>query len=238
MVPRDRRVTTTCRSAPRARGDGPIRTAGSPRPSACSPHPRGWSLERDPEHEAGRLLPAPAGSRIAGVVVPEVRLLPTHVGIVPQPQPRAPHPALLTAPAGNCDPAPRGRGDGPRSTWVVRVPAVLPAAPAGMVPAGQREGRGLQAAPRARGDGPSRRTATPWICGCSPHPRGWSRHRPHGAASVPLLPAPAGMVPNWSTRRSTCPAAPRACGDGPVDYWGVSTTFTCSPRPRGWSPRG
>ncbi len=61
MVPRTKRGISVCFTAPRTRGDGPRIIGTSARPSACSPHPRGWSLQGGSDRGPRALLPAPAG---------------------------------------------------------------------------------------------------------------------------------------------------------------------------------
>ncbi len=133
-----------------------------------------------------------------------------------------------------CSPHPRGwshvaraGGEGDR---------LLPA-PAGMVPKPPSCAATWRTAPRTRGDGPGGRPTLSRLQVCSPHPRGWSpqhiQHLPAGR----LLPAPAGMVPGTWPARSWGSAAPRTRGDGPGAGADNQFQLTCSPHPRGWSPR-
>ena len=84
MVPRTRSTRRWARRAPRARGDGPIRTPSAAPGRRCSPRTRGWS------HHLADL-------------VREGRVLPAHAGMVPPPSWRR---------SGRSS-APRARGDGP-----------------------------------------------------------------------------------------------------------------------------
>ncbi len=70
---------------------------------------------------------------------------------------------------------------------------------------------------------------------CSPHPRGWSHAGAGLGARHPLLPAPAGMVPQRRRRRCGRGPAPRTRGDGPWERGASEPTPPCSPHPRGWS---
>ncbi len=70
---------------------------------------------------------------------------------------------------------------------------------------------------------------------CSPHPRGWSHARRQGHGRLPLLPAPAGMVPAPRPTPRGAPAAPRTRGDGPPASLRKISGAHCSPHPRGWS---
>ena len=84
MVPCALRGRSPAAGAPRARGDGPPRSATACRLAACSPRTRGWSL-------------GVADPRLAGGV------LPAHAGMVPT--------SRAAARGRGC--APRARGDGP-----------------------------------------------------------------------------------------------------------------------------
>ncbi len=131
--------------------------------------------------------------------------------------------------------APRARGDGPSQVRAgFQRETVLPA-PAGMVPPGTTAGRPSPRAPRARGDGPRDRRPTGGTPRCSPRPRGWSREDLDVNVRLPVLPAPAGMVPLQQRRRRDEEGAPRARGDGPGARGYPEQCRQCSPRPRGWS---
>ncbi len=120
-------------------------------------------------------------------------------------------------------PAPRARGDGPRSFvreprashcsprtrgWTrghsaVHVDRQLLPAHAGMDPTAIRPRYFFNSAPRARGDGPTTSAVPIATATCSPRTRGWTRA-------------------GWQAQQST-PAAPRARGDGPAGkYVGIS----------------
>ena len=94
MVPGQRPYRPGGRSAPRARGDGPVAPSRRCRSASCSPRTRGWS-----QGGAGRRQ--------------ELALLPAHAGMVPcADPPRRPQ-----------RPAPRARGDGPLSRRPTTPPA-------------------------------------------------------------------------------------------------------------------
>ena len=145
MVPATRTPRWVERSAPRARGDGPVMTPSAYDKRTCSPRTRGWS--------PGAVLRRPAGP-----------VLPAHAGMVPPRSRRSPGPCC----------APRARADGPRSNRWSRTASVcsprtrgwsqslldasqqsvvLPAH-AGMVPFRRSSPTRAWCAPRARGDGP------------------------------------------------------------------------------------
>ncbi len=213
-------------AAPRARGDGPGTPVWRGSPPGCSPRTRGWT------HAVGGVPKGP-------------RLLPAHAGMDPQ-RLRRPR----TQP-----PAPRARGDGPRSrrrrsaevscsprtrgwtrseTFRDVVTSLLPAH-AGMDPHRPVGGRARPPAPRARGDGPHT-TRDPSPRGyCSPRTRGWTRSRRPPNNSTPLLPAHAGMDPVSPESRRKTSTAPRARGDGPVSTTVRMSARDCSPRTRGWT---
>ncbi|AIS02458.1 putative secreted protein (plasmid) [Streptomyces glaucescens] len=239
---------STCRSpAPRARGDGPDRRGFEETAQNCSPRPRGWSSDPAVRRAQGQLLPAPAGMvpPPQRAPLPPPRLLPAPAGMVP----RAP------ARRSGADPAPLARGDGPSHTRDVapslvcsprprgwsptpeewrELLALLPA-PAGMVPRAARARSAPGSAPRARGDGPEVWEARPKWMNCSPRPRGWSPAARRRARALPLLPAPAGMIPFASATAVADSSAPRARGDGPRQDQRPGQLVHCSPRPRGWS---
>ena len=94
MVPAPGTSRRSPRSAPRARGDGPLPHGGEDRSGKCSPRTRGWS-PAPPAH--GQLR----------------RVLPAHAGMVPRPLP--------ACCALRC--APRARGDGPAGRGPTSVPS-------------------------------------------------------------------------------------------------------------------
>ncbi len=311
MVPTACRPPHPATTAPRTRGDGPVRIISAAPPGPCSPHPRGWSQRAVLDVGNRPLLPAPAGMVPAsgsrcpgGPPAPRTRgdgpttTATPHTQLEPAPRTRgdgpsgstppisanrcSPHPRgwsqlftgqdrhleLLPAPAGmvpGVDPgrdapgsAPRTRGDGPEGEreavrtahcsphprgWslialgvVLRV--VLLPAPAGMVPREDLPRDGALPAPRTRGDGPTAGTVVGAACGCSPHPRGWSRLLRQAETDHRLLPAPAGIVPGRVRGRALTLAAPRTRGDGPETDDVKEARKDCSPHPRGWSQHG
>ncbi|AKZ59529.1 hypothetical protein SAM23877_6484 [Streptomyces ambofaciens ATCC 23877] len=106
-----------------------------------------------------------------------------------------------------------------------------------MVPNWRKKGRRSGPAPRTRGDGPRVENRIGVRRVCSPHPRGWSRHRHGVRVLTPLLPAPAGMVPKLRGPRRNVGTAPRTRGDGLPCPAPTCPRRPCSPHPRGWSPR-
>ena len=207
MVPRSPGGSSSCSSAPRARGDGPLDARIHVVANQCSPRTRGWS-------RTWSWFPFP------------VPVLPAHAGMVPS------RPARTRTPRS----APRARGDGPPLDTLPHVrhrcsprtrgwsrgvldphqhADVLPAH-AGMVPSTSSSSGTKRSAPRARGDGPPGNSAAAAPRLCSPRTRGWSpvrAHRPYGAG---VLPAHAGMVPPHRPGRGRWGRAPRARGDGPT----------------------
>ncbi|RLV78575.1 hypothetical protein D3C57_109360 [Streptomyces rapamycinicus NRRL 5491] len=206
MVPWGGRPGGAAAAAPRTRGDGPRETAPLSPSQDCSPHPRGWSLASVQSLVETKLLPAPAG------MVPATTRTTLPTGPAPRTRGDGPEAITQANEAMNCFPHPRGWSR--RRTPCPRQDRLLPA-PAGMVPRpGTWSSRRLTA-PRTRGDGPTEGSCGAHRKGCSPHPRGWSRPSPRPARCCRLLPAPAGMVPAPSRRRSRCRPAPRTRGDGP-----------------------
>ncbi|SEM21231.1 hypothetical protein SAMN05414137_120182 [Streptacidiphilus jiangxiensis] len=175
--------------------------------TACSPRPRGWSLDQAGCSVAHRLLPAPAG------MVPAFRTCSAGLRSAPRARGDGPGRRAHRSPANHCSPRPRG--------WSL----------------GDQLGeRVVLAAPRARGDGPRQAYENGFRLTCSPRPRGWSRRPGRRGGAVTLLPAPAGMVPaTWASTRAAA-TAPRARGNGPAGESPGALQVGCSPRPRGWSP--
>ena len=188
MVRRCVRKPRRPRSAPRARGDGPWSVSVTSVVGPCSPRTRGWSSVGGPVGSVGPLLLAHAG------MVPPIRR------------------------SRSCArPAPRARGDGPRSPGIgcavagcsprtrgwscegdpVRLRVTLLPAHAGMVPAARQAGGREIPAPRARGDGPFYLYPNKAVNTCSPRTRGWSLLVAGEGELDLVLPAHAGMV-RWS----------------------------------------
>ena len=191
---------------PRTRGDGPslrmLLVADLPVP----PHPRGWSLHPLVGIVLPQGSPAPAGMvpRSGAIGGPPSRF----------PRTRGDGPPIHSRSrcAASVPPHPRGWSLYPRARR--RLPPGSPA-PAGMVPIRSVATPPVGRFPRTRGDGP--RAGRPGAPRSSvpPHPRGWSlciacRHEPQTGS-----PAPAGMVPRCTTRRSGTAWFPRTRGDGP-----------------------
>ncbi len=227
MVPWARPSSGRSRSAPRARGDGPLITSRGREATQCSPRPRGWSQGVEQRRDEADVLPAPAGM-VPGPAGPR-----PEVGSAPRARGDGPATSSTAPMLSRCSPRPRGWS---RAVTPITANDVVLPAPAGMVPREEPVMAFRFRAPRARGDGPPvispMRTAS-W---CSPRPRGWSRQRPPVPRPGGVLPAPAGMVPPRTPRGPTREGAPRARGDGPWRPAAVPMTSMCSPRPRGWSP--
>ncbi len=86
MVPRSRTRRGPCRSAPRARGDGPVTKPWQCGEGGCSPRTRGWSLREPLIGPHVLVLP-----RIAAPVDPRGRILhhrPDHRDVRNEPLPR------------------------------------------------------------------------------------------------------------------------------------------------------
>ncbi len=227
MVPCRGCAPTSTPTAPRTRGDGPTAGLRVSRATSCSPHPRGWSSPRWCRWSARRLLPAPAG------MVPAPEFLTIRERSAPRTRGDGPQRLHHMAKHRSCSPHPRGWSR--EHLRVAQDEQLLPA-PAGMVPAAEVAAYRDKPAPRTRGDGPSMITWRGWSGCCSPHPRGWSPGDLVLLVRDVLLPAPAGMVPRRTCRRSTAGSAPRTRGDGPHDREGDRHQTSCSPHPRGWSP--
>ena len=214
------------KTAPRARGDGPVVLMRILLRNDCSPRTRGWT-----HLDADDLLGA--------------YLLPAHAGMDPG----------AGVDAGATSSAPRARGDGPqgwagggysflcsprtrgwtrsRCGWCPRS-RLLPAH-AGMDPIQVRMVSQIAPAPRARGDGP---VLVAWACSsarCSPRTRGWTHLRTRAFGPGRLLPAHAGMDPSRAPCAATQVPAPRARGDGPDEPRTEAARRPCSPRTRGWT---
>ncbi len=102
-------------------------------------------------------------------------------------------------------------------------------------PLGRINPQAAKGAPRACGGGPHLGAAVDGVGECSPRVRGWSPSHGVGLGAGAVLPARAGVVP-WSPNRPwTCRRAPRACGGGPIGFFGQLPMRRCSPRVRGWS---
>ena len=67
----------------------------------------------------------------------------------------------------------------------------------------------------------------------SPRPRGWSLAVERGARGVPVVPAPAGVVPAAVAAGTLGVGRPRARGGGPSDGRQPTSESVSSPRPRG-----
>ncbi len=209
MVPSRPPPRPARRTAPRARGDGPITTLLSNSQKSCSPRPRGWSPDSHHAHGGKGLLPAPAGM----VPRPGRTCSPRTAA----PRARGDGPTTESADSGHPDCSPRPRGWSQPQRRVQPAEPLLPA-PAGMVPSRYATPACTPSAPRARGDGPVSGAVEEVVLDGSPRPRGWSL--PGDLAEDRLGPAP------------------RARGDGPDESEDWRMFLDCSPRPRGWSRPG
>ncbi len=244
MVPTTATSSTGSSTAPRTRGDGPLRRGTRVVPSNCSPHPQGWSLVPPTQLPYGALLPAPAG------MVPTKP--PCRASTAPAP--RTLRDGLVAAAPNSstsrCPPhrqgwpleAGQGRVAGrllPCSPHAGMVPRRRPPcaatgsapAPAGMVPARKVLGLPDPAAPRTHGDGPSSAIIRAGMLSCSLHPQGWSHLVRRRLRQGGMLPAPARMVP----QDPLAGFAPRTRRDGPPPSRSRRFWYNCSPHPRGWS---
>ncbi len=216
-------------SAPRTRGDGPLRAALLQQTGSCSPHARGWSRARADQAVPAPLLPARAG------MVPRSPIACATSLAAPRTRGDGPPNKTFSIAAGGCSPHARGwsHRHGVR-LWRLGLPphargwsraAPLPRrrlpllpARAGMVPAGTCPRRRSRPAPRTRWDDPG--------------------HLAGGAMTTALLPARAGMVPSRPVPRRSPRTAPRTRRDGPEFWNGNSGNAVCSLHVRGWSPAG
>ena len=212
--------------APRARGDGPSRSARPVACSSCSPRTRGWSQHTEPRRRAARVLPAHAG------MVPHT--VPPGCQSAGAPRARGDGPVLeVNGMTGQlCSPRTRGwsRSRGQRHDRT----AVLPAH-AGMVPRCSTTQPSAPSAPRARGDGPLAMLKASGSVRCSPRTRGWSPLYDQLPDEATVLPAHAGMVPRGRPHPMTASCAPRARGDGPSETSSPPPASKCS-RARGDGP--
>ena len=211
---------------PRARGDGPCRSADADVVPMDSPRSRGWT----PGSRAGE----------------ETRAgFPALAGMDPRPWWRGFRSRGI----------PRARGDGPGSGrrrrrwsrdsprsrgWTVMVAAGLAPdvgfpALAGMDPrhiCGSASWLGI---PRARGDGPKTRVVG-WLAWTdSPRSRGWTPPFVEDEPDDVGFPALAGMDPDGRQCAYIAEGIPRARGDGPGQEQLRGLTKTDSPRSRGWT---
>src|SRR5690606_17133243 len=216
-----------CRTAPRTRGDGPVRSYPFRVGHPCSPHARGWSPGRRRGGRSEGLLPARAGMVPSRPPAPAVT--------TPAPRTRGDGPATPRNRPDTCSCSPHARGWSPTPARHDPSGRLLPAR-AGMVPGRHLLHPHEHPAPRTRGDGPAGDGTSPRGPPCSPHARGWSHGAEARARSDPLLPARAGMVPHRAPRAASIPTAPRTRGDGPSATARVSSSDSCSPHARGWSP--
>ncbi len=207
MVPRRERRCCSDRRFPRTRGDGPPALIRLTTSQSVPPHPRGWSLPSDPERDALRGSPAPAG------MVP-FRALPSRRR-KRFPRTRGDGPLHGTTHAITKPVPPHPRGWSPWKRWLATDGVGSPA-PAGMVRCSATASCAGKGFPRTRGDGPAPGTWRTRTSLVPPHPRGWSHlgheGREHGEGS----PAPAGMVPTSGLAGRPGIRFPRTRGDGPL----------------------
>ena len=244
------------RSAPRARGDGPEAWFQDRARRDCSPRPQGWSRCAGLAGGVAVLLPAPVGM-VPGrpTARPRWRSAPRargdgpvtgagysgqancspaggrHFGCSPRPRDGS-HRGERLEDDADCSPRPRGWS---RLQLQQHGPSDLLPAHAGMVPRFRSRRWSRCSAPRARGDSTQRPALLDGRVLCSPRPWGWSLAKRREDGRVRLLPAPAGMVPNSSTDVAPRTPAPCARGDGPERDTIPLARLRCSPRPQGWS---
>ena len=188
MAPSSPRATSALRSAPRLRGDGPLRTIPHERRIAgCSPPARGWPPAADAVL-ADVPVPPPARGWPPRVAVSDTLLpvLPACAGMAPRQRPH------VQQDAG----APRLRGDGPDPERFRSLIAGCSPPARGWPHLHRGAGAGCRRAPRLRGDGPGTGGGISSSRECSPPARGW-----------PLL---------RQGRHLPAQRAPRLRGDGPA----------------------
>jgi len=226
MVPGRDFTAEEVRSAPRARGDGPLGQLLIRRRVHCSPRTRGWSPHGEQRRVGSLLLPAHAG------MVPVLAVPGPEVAAAPRARGDGPLPACGAVQRGACSPRTRGWSLVPEDQGSGQH--LLPAH-AGMVPSRAKGAPPSGAAPRARGDGPLDAVKAEKDLTCSPRTRGWSQFERAGSHFAELLPAHAGMVPVTAGSSLVAEPAPRARGDGPASLCRSRRPPFCSPRTRGWS---
>ena len=190
-------------SFPRARGDGPLRTAASSSPGWLPPRSRGWTPQ--PRHPVSSLEASPA---LAGMdpYPPEPR---TRCSCFPRA--RGDGPAVLSQSSMMESLPPRSRG------WTLeqvdgRIPTPASPALAGMDP-GLRTAPGSPPRfPRARGDGPHPGPAPLQPRSLPPRSRGWTRRNVIRHPRTNASPALAGMDPQGRRRPLSVVRFPRARG--------------------------
>ena len=163
------------RGIPRTRGDGPSARPPRRRMARDSPHPRGWTLDRQPPQQPRLGFPAPAGMDRRADTRPAPR------SRIPRTRGDGPSTSRRTMRCAMDSPHPRG--------WTLQVPIAVARvrgfpAPAGMDPCASPAPINWAWIPRTRGDGP----AAGWRCTeCgwdSPHPRGWTALPPGASHDV------------------------------------------------------
>ncbi len=215
-------------AGPRACGVGPsTHSRNSGRPD-WSPRVRGWSPRPAGRRASDPLVPARAG------LVPGVAGFELGTGAGPRACGVGPEHvedlrrAMLWSP--------RVRGWSRRSRLPGRLRRLVPAR-AGLVPLRVPCPSRSDAGPRACGVGPP----ADWLCPSdpfwSPRVRGWSRGVENNAGAGCLVPARAGLVPEFRILVQDDDAGPRACGVGPHALNVTTMGELWSPRVRGWSLR-
>ena len=204
---------------PRTRGDGPVSTAPAWMPAKASPHPRGWTPERDLNDMDARGFPAPAG------MGPLPRAAWLHI-VRASPHPRGWTPLLVGVhipPRGFPAPAGMDRAPSGCASSSARLPA-----PAGMDPRILRPRARRRRLPRTRGDGPSSRRAPRLTTPASPHPRGWTS----GGEAADVSPAAAiSAGPSPRVREASRTNSRIRSGRGPSPRVRGSRAVGCGRRP-------
>ena len=211
---------------PRARGDGPARTAAVAHRSRDSPRSRGWTRSPKVAAAVGWGFPALAGMDPALDAAGR-----RGVGI---PRARGDGPVTVL-------PNPRRRTDSPRSRgWTVgkpqyrRAPMGFPAL-AGMDPRRARRCSRPGGIPRARGDGPGNVPRAASRPSDSPRSRGWTPEQIARVERPGGFPALAGMDRAPGAGSRPVRGIPRARGDGPRTRSSEPGRPADSPRSRGWT---
>ncbi len=226
MVPAQRSPRTRPGRFPRTRGDGPASCPPGASNRRVPPHPRGWSLVRQPGPHRPPGSPAPAGMVLGrGGGQARYRRFPRTRGDGPSSSRRVSR-------ARSVPPHPRGWSPG--LVAQPRGPRGSPA-PAGMVPRHPSILIAPVRFPRTRGDGPNDTNAIRTMGMVPPHPRGWSLVSAFEDKVRRGSPAPAGMVPDRHCSAPERARFPRTRGDGPEIADRRCRATKVPPHPRGWS---
>ena len=219
-----RAATSRCWYRPRARGGVPIAAQYERTTVLSSPRTRGCTAEWLAREGVSRIVPAHAG--VYRARRPGVRGRPN--------RPRARGGVPLFAPGAmkHLPSSPRTRGCTVRGLRQGADPRIVPAH-AGVYRPARSEFLGGVHRPRARGGVPTIRLPPRSEFKSSPRTRGCTAERARLRASVPIVPAHAGVY----RRRDSCPGRqghrPRARGGVPAAMIAMPRPIQSSPRTRG-----